>query len=108
VIAFFASFEFRVGTVVVSTALIDQPEVAAIAQRYVDLALAEADFTEVRELAIDETSRARGHDYVTIAADAERRAASAERGSDLRQVPCDRARLLCAGSDSTRGAKARS
>jgi len=48
--------------------------VASIAERYVELALSEADFSEVRELAIDETSKARGHDYVTIAADAERRA----------------------------------
>lgn len=48
--------------------------VAAIAERYVELALAEADYSEVRELAIDETSKARGHDYVTLAADAERRA----------------------------------
>lgn len=48
--------------------------VAAIAERYVDLALEQADFSDVRELAIDETSKARGHDYVTIAADAERRA----------------------------------
>lgn len=48
--------------------------VAAIAERYVDLALAQSDFSEVRELAIDETSRARGHEYVTLAADAERRA----------------------------------
>ena len=48
--------------------------VARIAERYVELALAEADFSAVRELAIDETSKARGHDYVTLAADAERRA----------------------------------
>lgn len=48
--------------------------VAAICGRYVDLALAEADFSGVTRLAIDETSRARGHDYVTLAADAERRA----------------------------------
>jgi len=48
--------------------------VATIAERYVELAVAEADYAEVRELAIDETSKARGHDYVTIAADAERRA----------------------------------
>lgn len=48
--------------------------VASIAERYVELALSEADFSEVHELAIDETSKARGHDYVTIAADAERRA----------------------------------
>jgi transposase len=48
--------------------------VAAIAERYVELALAQADYCAVRELAIDETSKARGHDYVTIAADTERRA----------------------------------
>lgn len=48
--------------------------VAAIAQRYVDLALAQADFSDVTAVAIDETSRARGHDYVTLAADARRRA----------------------------------
>lgn len=48
--------------------------VAAIGQRYVELALAEADLCAVRHLAIDETSRARGHAYVTLAADAERRA----------------------------------
>jgi transposase len=50
--------------------------VAAICQRYVDLALRDADFSGVTHLAIDETSRARGHDYVTLAADAapERRA----------------------------------
>jgi transposase len=44
--------------------------VAAICERYVELALAQADFSEVRELAIDETSRARGHDYISLAADA--------------------------------------
>lgn len=48
--------------------------VAAIAERYVELALAEADYSAVRELAIDETSKARGHDYVTLAADAASRA----------------------------------
>lgn len=48
--------------------------VMAICERYVDLALAEADLSQVRQLAVDETSRARGHDYLTLAADAERRA----------------------------------
>ena len=48
--------------------------VAAIAQRYVELALDQADHSGVRALAIDETSRARGHDYLTLAADAEQRA----------------------------------
>ena len=47
--------------------------VATICERYVDLALAQADFSAVRELAIDETSRAKGHDYSTLAADAAQR-----------------------------------
>jgi transposase len=48
--------------------------VAAIAEHYVERALEQVDLSDVRELAIDETSRARGHDYVTLAADPERRA----------------------------------
>jgi len=48
--------------------------VMAICERYVELARAEADVSGVRQLAVDETSRARGHDYLTLAADAERRA----------------------------------
>jgi transposase len=47
--------------------------VQAVCERYVALALEAADFSEVTALAIDETSRARGHDYVTIAADPEKR-----------------------------------
>lgn len=48
--------------------------VAMIAERYVELALAQADHSDIRELAIDETAKARGHDYVTLAADPARRA----------------------------------
>jgi len=48
--------------------------VMAICKCYVDLAVAARDLAEVRQLAIDETSRARGHDYLMLAADAERRA----------------------------------
>lgn len=44
--------------------------VMAVCECYVELALGMADFSEVKALAIDETSRARGHDYVTLAADA--------------------------------------
>lgn len=47
--------------------------VAAICERYVDLAVAAADFSEVARLAVDETSRARGHDYITLFADADER-----------------------------------
>ena len=52
---------------------ISQYKVTAICSRYVDLALAQADFSEVTALAIDETSRARGHNYITLAADADAR-----------------------------------
>jgi len=44
--------------------------VMQICRRYVELALGQADFSDVKALAIDETSRARGHDYITLAADA--------------------------------------
>jgi transposase len=44
--------------------------VMAVCERYVHMALGLADFSEVKALAIDETSRARGHDYITLAADA--------------------------------------
>jgi len=55
--------------------------VATICERYVDLALAQTDLSAVRELAIDETSRARGHDYITLAADAiERRVLAVAEG----------------------------
>jgi transposase len=47
--------------------------IAAICQRYVELALQEADFSEVARLAVDETASARGHDYITLFADADER-----------------------------------
>jgi transposase len=48
--------------------------VMAICHRYVDEAVGAADYSAVTRLAIDETSRAKGHAYVTLAADAERHA----------------------------------
>jgi transposase len=61
--------------------------VLAICKRYVALALAQAHFGNVRALAIDETSRARGHDYVTLAADAvERRVLAVAEGRDAKAV----------------------
>jgi transposase len=47
--------------------------VAAICGRYVDLAVDAADFSAVTRLAVDETSRAKGHDYITLFADADER-----------------------------------
>jgi transposase len=48
-------------------------QVTAICKRYVDLGLEQADFSAVKRLAADETSKARGHDYVTLVADADQR-----------------------------------
>ena len=47
--------------------------VLAVCRRYVHIAGGLADYSAVTSLAIDETSRARGHQYVTIAADADER-----------------------------------
>ena len=61
--------------------------VAAICERYVELVLAQADFSAVEQLAIDETSRARGHDYITLAADAvERRVLAVAEGRSVDTV----------------------
>ena len=47
-------------------------QVTAICKRYVELGLQHADFSEVKRLAADETSKARGHDYITLVADADK------------------------------------
>ncbi len=47
--------------------------VRAICARYVDMALHQDDLSGLRHVAIDETSRARGQNYVTAVADTERR-----------------------------------
>jgi transposase len=47
--------------------------VMALCERYVNAAVAAEDLSEVRRVAIDETSRAKGHEYVTLFADAEAR-----------------------------------
>ena len=58
-----------------------------ICERYVELALERADFSQVKALAIDETSRAKGHDYITLAADAdERRVVAVTEGRDAATV----------------------
>jgi transposase len=47
--------------------------VMALCRRYVNAAVAAEDLSQVRRLAIDETSRAKGHDYVTLFADEQAR-----------------------------------
>jgi len=48
-------------------------QVVAICKRYVELGLEQADFSQVTRLAVDETSKAKGHDYITLVADADER-----------------------------------
>lgn len=61
--------------------------VLALCERYVEMALQAADFSDVKALAIDETSRARGHDYITLAADAtERRVLFVTAGRDAKAI----------------------
>ena len=61
--------------------------VMAVCERYVELALAAADFSAVKALAIDETSRARGHDYITLGADAvQRRVLFVTEGRDAKAI----------------------
>ncbi len=47
--------------------------VKAISDRYVDLAVAATDLSDVTAVAIDETSCRRGHDYVSLVADMDER-----------------------------------
>ena len=47
--------------------------VYAICAKYVELAVDAADLSDIRAVAIDETSCQRGHDYLTLVADAEQR-----------------------------------
>lgn len=58
---------------VARTVGISDHQVKAICERDVDLALAKTDLGTLTALAVDETSRAKGHDYVTLAADADTR-----------------------------------
>lgn len=52
---------------------ISEYQAKEICHSYVDGALAMADHSDVKNLAMDETSKAKGHDYVFIAADADTR-----------------------------------
>lgn len=61
--------------------------VLAVCQKYVEMACGLADHSDVTALAIDETSRARGHSYVTLAADADaRRVLFVTEGRDAKTI----------------------
>ena len=75
-------------------------QVVAICKRYVELGLEQADFSEVKRLAADETSKARGHDYITLVADAdERRVLFVTEGRDADTIKAFAADFTAHGSD---------
>jgi transposase len=72
--------------------------VSALCERYVEMALDVADFSAVTALAIDETSRSRGHDYITLAADAtQRRVLSVTEGREAKAIQALAADLAAHG-----------
>ena len=75
-------------------------QVTAICKRYVDLGLNHADFSEVKRLAADETSKARGHDYITLVADADkRRVLFVTEGKDAQTIKAFAADFAAHGGD---------
>jgi transposase len=74
--------------------------VTAICKRYVELGLEQADFSEVKRLAADETSKARGHDTITLVADAdERRVLFVTEGKDADTIKAFAADFATHGGD---------
>ena len=75
-------------------------QVVAICKRYVDLGLEQADFSEVTRLAADETSKAKGHDYITLVADADqRRVLFVTEGKDADTIKAFAADFIAHGGD---------
>lgn len=75
-------------------------QVVAICKRYVDLGLEQADFSEVTRLAADETSKAKGHDYITLVADADlRRVLFVTEGKDADTIKAFAADFTAHGGD---------
>src|SRR5579864_6158653 len=62
-------------------------KVHAICTRYVELSLEQADFSEVKAIAIDETSSRKGHEYLTLVVDmAKRRVVCVTEGKDAATI----------------------
>jgi transposase len=75
-------------------------QVVAICKRYVDLGLEQADFSEVKRLAADETSKAKGHNYITLVADADlRRVLFVTEGRDADTIKAFAADFTAHGGD---------
>ena len=76
--------------------------VYAICAKYVELAVDAADLSDVRAVAIDETSCQRGHDYLTLVADAgERKVIFVTDGKDAKTVASFAEYLSIHGGDAS-------
>lgn len=76
--------------------------VYAICAKYVELAVDAADLSDVRAVAIDETSCQRGHDYLTLVADAQaRKVVFVTEGRDAKTVEAFAQYLAAQGSDAS-------
>ena len=75
--------------------------VYAICAKYVDLAVEAADLSEVRTVAIDETSCQRGHNYLTLVADAvKRQVIFVTEGRDAQTIKSFAQHLAAHGGDA--------
>lgn len=75
----------------------------AICNKYVEECVSLADHSEVKRLSIDETSKARGHDYITLAADADaRKVIFVTEGKDADAIKELAAELTAHGGDPQR------
>ncbi len=76
--------------------------VYAICAKYVELAVDAADLSDIRAVAIDETSCQRGHDYLTLVADAEaRKVVFVTEGRDAKTVESFVQYLVAHGGDAS-------
>ena len=76
--------------------------VYAICAKYVELAVDAADLSDVSKVAIDETSCRRGHDYLTLVADAEeRKVIFVTEGKDAKTVDSFAQFLAAHGGDAS-------
>lgn len=76
--------------------------VYAVCTKYVELAVDAADLSGVRAIAIDETSCQRGHDYLTLVADAEeRKVIFVTNGKDAKTVDSFAKHLSAHGGDAS-------
>jgi len=77
--------------------------VYAICAKYVELAVDAADLSDARSVAIDETSCQRGHNYLTLVADAvERKVIFVTEGRDAKTIESFAEHLAAHGGDASR------